>query len=139
MNKELIKKEISDDEYQSLLDDCGSAITEGVVDSRWKLIETYHIVGARIREECPKPKDDEPRKDGIVNLLKRLAVDLRKSQRTLYNAVSLFDQYPDLNDLPDGKNISWHKICNKHLEKSKEKKENRIECPECGHKWNINN
>lgn len=118
MNKELVT-----DEYQSLIDDCKATIVEGVYLSNWKLIETYHLVGARIRQNCPKPKEGEIRKDGIVKLLSRVTVDLNTSVRTLYRAVQLFDLYPSLDILPGGKNMTWHRICNNLLPEAKKEKQ----------------
>ena len=53
-------------------------------------------------------------------------------ERELYRAIQFYDKYPDLDFLPDGKNISWHKIVNNLLPDSPEEKPEPETCPTCG-------
>lgn len=93
--------------YPALVEDCKAIITEAVFTSRWALVEGYWLLGKRLRQDS----DKEP----ITKLLQRVAVSLGKSSRTLWDAVQAYDKYPNLNDIPEGKNISWHKLVNKYL------------------------
>ena len=104
---------ISQDWYQSLIDDIKAALTEGVYNSRWTLIEAYHLVGRRLLEEKEKAVS-------IRELCNTVAKSLGKQERTIYYAVEFVKKYPDLQTLPEGKNISWHKIVNKYLPEGKE-------------------
>lgn len=88
--------------YVALIDECKAIITEAVFTSRWSLVEGYHQVGGRIRQDG----DKEP----ITKLLQRVAVSLNTSERTLWYAVQFYDKFPDLNLLPLGKNATWKKV-----------------------------
>ncbi len=98
--------------YQALIDECKSIITEAIFNSRWALVEGYHNVGKRIREESSHLS--------TTLLLQGLAVDLKMSERTLWYAVQFHDKYPDLSQVPEGKNITWNKIITKYLPAHKE-------------------
>lgn len=115
--------------YASLLDDCGSAIGEGIYQSKWILVKTYHLVGQRILEE-----EKQFEKSGIKNLAARVARDLDRSPRTIERAVQFARQYPDIDQVPGGKNISWHVICNELLPSPQDKREMQLEAESCAHK-----
>lgn len=87
-------------EYETLIEDCRAIITEHVFSSRWSLVEGYHLLGKRLREEDAS----------VTSNVKQLAKDLEVSERTIWTAVQFFDHYPDINSLPDGKNISMNKV-----------------------------
>ena len=109
--------------YNLLLEECREIITEYEFTSRWALVEGYHELGKKIVELPP------------VTVTK-LATDLHKNERTLRRARQFFQKYPDLNMLPEGKNCSWHSICNKYLpETTSEKKIIYMECPKCHYQW----
>ena len=111
---ELVKDE---EWYQSLIDDCKSIITEAVFISRWALVEGYHQLGKRIRDDEKWEKYSK----GAYSSLQGLAKNLNLSDRTLYYAVQFYDKYPELDKVPEGKNVTWNKICNKYLPESKDK------------------
>ena len=121
-----MNKIIKQNWYVDLVEDCKAIITETVFNSRWALIEGYHQLGERILEDS----DKEP----ITKLLQRVAVSMDKSERTLWYAVQFAEKYKNLNKLPDGKNISWHKICNDLLP---EPKKNKIELEEIKGKYGL--
>ena len=47
--------------------------------------------------------------------MQRIAQSLGKSKRTIHYAIQFAREYPDLNLLNEGKNISWSHIVNKYL------------------------
>jgi len=98
MSKEIIK----DEWYDLLVEDCQAIITEAVFASRWALVEGYWYLGKRIREDSDKMP--------ITKLLQRVGVDMGKSESTLWYAVQFYDKFPNINTLPEGKNISWRKV-----------------------------
>ncbi len=98
--------------YENLKEEIGAAITEGVFNTRYAAVEMHHNIGKTIREFS---KDQ-----AITELLQRLAVDLGTSERTLFRSVELFDRYPDLAQLPDGKNVSMNKLLGSGKEKEEE-------------------
>ena len=100
--------------YRELIDECKGIMTEGVFHSRYILIETYHKVGELLRSHDDRVK--------ITDLLTASAVDMGVSERKLWYAVKFYDKYPDLDRLPEGKNISWNKIKTKYLTEAGEPK-----------------
>lgn len=112
------------DEFQSLVDDCKSIYVEYSFTSRWAKIEGYHLIGERI---C-KSKYRNNRE-----ILSRVTKDTGIKERNIYRAIQFYEKFPDLNKLPEGKDTSWHKICNDYLPKPTDKTEPEIcVCPNCG-------
>jgi len=107
--------------FAELVGECKAIVTEAVFGSRWLLVEGYHALGERIRNEGKK----------VTPLLKDLAVEINLSERTLWNALKLFDKYPQLDKLPEGKNITWNKLITKYLPDKKDKNE------PCKHEWEL--
>ena len=133
-------KEIQAGWYQSLIDDCQSIIVEAEFTSRWVIVEGYHSLGMRILQDEPKMVQGG---STLRETLSRVTKLLNTSERTLYRAVQFAKKYPDLDLLPEGKNVSWRKICNEYLPEHKEPVqpefdeniEMQHECPECGYEW----
>lgn len=109
--------------YITMIEECQANITESIFTSRWALIEGYHRLGERIDKEKSKFN-----RAGIYGkqMSKIIAESLNQSRRNIDRAIQFYRKYPDINNLPEGKNISWHKICNKYLSESKK---------ECNHIW----
>ena len=106
--------------YGELLDDCEGIVTEAVFTSRWALVEGYWTLGQRIAQDAEKAP--------ITELLQALAEDLKTGERTLWYAVQMFRKYPQLDTVPEGKNISWNKLITKYLPAPKKE-------TECNHEW----
>ena len=102
--------------YEALVEDCKDIITEAIFTSRWALVEGYHQLGERIVTENNLDRKEIYGK----NILQGLAKSIGMSERTLYYAIQFYEKYPELDTVPEGKNISWHKLVNKYLP-SKEK------------------
>lgn len=118
--------ETAETAYHALVEQIQATIQECVFRSRQELIEGHWEVGKLIREYPT---------DAITDLLQGLAVDTSVSERTLWYSVQLFDKYPDLAKLPEGKNISWNKLITKYLPDSPSKEAKALhECPLCGNK-----
>ena len=75
-------------------------------------MEGYHALGKRILEEYDKAQRIRMTDKELVQCI---ALNLNKSERTIYRAIQFARLYPDLNLLPEGKNTNWHKICNQYL------------------------
>lgn len=103
--------------YDQMIEEVQNIITEGVFASRWTLIEAYHCVGAHIVTYATTNKEKE------VDVVQQVAKDIKKSNRTIYNAVKFFKTYPQLDKLPGGKNITWRKIVYELLPEPQEPKE----------------
>ena len=122
------------DWLDSFLEELKDCLVEHGFASRWELIEGYHEIGRLIAEQ----KNNLDKYYG-QNVVKKVSDYIGKSERTVRYAVSFYEKWPDLDLLPDGKNVSWNKII-KRLEGRPEKEEKRakiMKCPECGHEWEI--
>ncbi len=82
-------------------------LTEGLFASNWALIETYWLVGKIITENS----------DGlsVEKLVHDLALKLNKNRRSFFYAYKFYQQFPDLNLLPEGKDSRWYHIVQKYL------------------------
>ena len=118
--------------YSALVEDCKGIISEAVFISRWALVEGYHNLGKRILEEHDNFERNKIYGEKIVQ---DLAYSLNMSSRILWYAIQFVQKYPDLSEVPEGKNITWNKIITKYLTTKKETGTNTdytIRCPQCG-------
>jgi hypothetical protein len=111
-------KLIVSDWYQNFITELRELITEHEFTARWVIVECYHQIGSRIIE-VQKEKGIS-----ISDLVQHVAVDLQKSERTIWYAVAFAEKYPLLSSAPLEKNISWRGVIHL-LEEGKPKKE----CP----------
>lgn len=75
-----------------------ATLTEAIFNHRWILLEGYHEVGKEILE------------NKLENRIPEIAAGLNQRPKTVHYCIELAKAYPDLNSLPDGKNVSWYKI-----------------------------
>jgi hypothetical protein len=123
-----------DNTLLSLADEINAARVEFGFTMRWDLISMYHTIGSMIVSH----------RDTVD--LKRLSYLTAISERNLYRAVQFSKKFPDLQLLPDGKNVSWHIIVNKYLPVASEtttkeedqKEDEKTTCPRCGFVWKAN-
>lgn len=80
-------------------------LVEAEFGARWMLIEAHHQVGKLILSL----------KGDRTQLVQRLAVRTGRSERTLWYDIKFAEKYRNVNDLPEGKNVSWNKVIRKHL------------------------
>lgn len=119
--------------YSYLVEDCQAILTEGEFTARWTIIQTYHELGTRILEDY-----DYVKEIGVDKFINGVAEDINKSKRTVYYALQFAQTYPDLDKLPGGKAVSWHRIVHEYLgEKKDEKKPKMQKCPNCGFEYEI--
>lgn len=100
--------------YESLVDDLKDLITERVWNIRHDRIKMMWDIGDLIVTECEK--------SGMKNysaIVKELEKDVGINFSQLYRAVKFKEKFNTwqtaMDLLPDGKNISWKKICEKIL------------------------
>src|SRR3990170_1228164 len=111
-NVEIIPYDETQEEwYQALIEDCKAIIVEAVFNSRWALVEGYHQVGERIVTD----KNFQKYAKGNYSSFQGLGKNLGIAVSTIYYAVQFYEKYPDLSQVPEGKNISWNKIITKYL------------------------
>ncbi len=112
---EIVTDQTKEEWYAALVEDCKAIITEAVFNSRWALVEGYHQLGERIVTD----ENYQWHAKGNMSYLQGLANNLSISDRTIYYAVQFYEKYPDLDIVPEGKNISWNKIITKYLPEPK--------------------
>ena len=101
------------------LEELRAIIVEGVYNSRIDLIEMKWKIGEHIEA---RKEDIEP-----LKLIEKASQSLRVSRRDTYRCWQFYRKYPEkdfptvLETLPEGKNISWHKVVNKLLPAPREK------------------
>ena len=118
------------DRYKLLVNDCKSTFTEAFFTSNWVIVEAYHTVGQRLREESQFVP--------VTDLVHYLAENTSVSERKLWYAVQLYDKFPDIDKLPEGKAITMNKIITKYLPTPQPKKQippQLIKCPKCGYEF----
>lgn len=102
---------IPENEFEELVEDCKCIITESVTNVRQSVIECKWEIGNRLFESG---------EERIRPYLNRLAIEIHLGERDLYHCLAFRRKYPDLkqmwNDLPEGKNISWHKLINNYVD-----------------------
>lgn len=118
---------------EDFIEELKAAFIEGEFSSRMTLIETYHVVGKMICTQLQGSRNE---------LLHELSPKVGKSVRSLWYAAKFYEVYPDLQLLPEGKNVSMNKIITKYLTTSKQEEcthpEDQIEiisfkkCKSCG-------
>jgi hypothetical protein len=110
MEKEIIEiQEITNarmiPNYEHMIEDLKSLVVRTEVESRMMFIEGYHELGKQlINYGLNKPE-----------FLSQVSQDIGKSKRTIYRVLQFVEMFPDLESLPEGLDMSWHKICNKYL------------------------
>ncbi len=126
----------NEDWYRLLIDDVKSINVEGVFESRFVLIETYHQIGKRILDDYEKFKSKKIYGEQIVQCLAD-SINSNEDEngdkvqkidkRSLYYAIKFAKKYPcETSELPYvlsenmGKNVSWTKIVRQELTEPKE-------------------
>jgi len=104
-------KELDQNWYQDLVEECKGIITEAVFTSRWALVEGYWELGKRIETDDNFKKFSKGNQSSLQDLANNLSI----SERTLYYALQVYDKYPDIQQIPEGKNITWNKLITKYL------------------------
>lgn len=102
--------------YEHLVKECKAIITEATFNSRWALVEGYWNLGKRINEEQNFKREEIYGKKIVQGLAESLGI----SERTIWYALQAYDKFPDLQQIPEGKNITWNKLITKYLPQIKE-------------------
>lgn len=101
------------EEIEEQIDELRACFVEAEFASHWALIAGYHHAGALIKS-INMPAQD-------------LAEKVGRSERTINYAIKLYERYPRLDKIPEGKNITMNKLITKYLTTPKGK--------EHIHKW----
>lgn len=118
------KKLESEDWFKAMLEEMKATIVEAVFTSRWVIIEAKWRLGDLILKNKEKLKEAGVKESKIPELITESLKEVAKregketklpSRREVYRCIRFRKKYPDLDELPGGKNISWHKIANRLL------------------------
>lgn len=77
-------------------------LTEAIFNHRWCLLEGYHAVGVALLKASGKSYEART---------EEFALQLGQRAKTIHYCVELAKAYPRLESLPEGKTISWYKVC----------------------------
>ena len=91
----------------TIAEELKALIVEAEFNSRMALLEAYHEAGRVIEETYNNPDNPFSNKEDLVQ---GIAGKIGRSERTLWLANKFYKTYPDINRLPEGKNISWNKV-----------------------------
>ncbi len=108
MNNVLVKQE-----FNEAVEEIQAIFVEAEFASRWVLIEAHHKVG-QIILSLPGT---------VAENVHALAEQTDRGERLLYYSVKFAQTYKTVNDLPEGKNVTWNKVIREHLTTSKEASE----------------
>ena len=119
---------ITSEWFRALIDDCKTNIIERRYRIASELLELKWYIGDRILQDVGNFERSKIYGKQIVSLV---AKSLDCSERELYRCIQFRKKYPKLTDLPEGKNITWHKIVNQYLSDKPKDEDNPEE--ECQH------
>lgn len=91
--------------FRELVSDCKAITTETRFSAQQALIQGYHELGSRIRQDDTKMK--------ISELVYHLAGELGMSERNIWHAVQFYDKFQELENVPgytDDKSLSWSRV-----------------------------
>ena len=117
---------ITSEWFKALIDECRDTIIEKRFIIAEELIKMKWEIGDRILQDTGNFERAQIYGKQIVSLV---AKSLDCSERELYRCIQFRKKYPELNNLPEGKNITWHKIVNYYLsDKPKDDDDTEEEC-----------
>lgn len=132
----------NDDWYNALIEECKAIITETEFTARWALVEGYHHLGKRILEDND---NFERQKIYGQEIVSRVTESLEVSSRTIWRAIQFAKKYPELDQVPGGKAVSWRRVCNELLPSNKSKEidterlleDGTVTCPRCQFEFKV--
>lgn len=95
---------------EDIVEDIKAILVEAEFNARWVLIEAYHKIGQIILSLPGSTREN----------VQSLAKATNRGERLYFYAVKFAQTFETVEDLPEGKNISWNKIIRNHLTTPKE-------------------
>lgn len=103
---------------EQFYDNLRTEVVEKQFDVSMNAIEFYHYIGEFISNYLNDLKQ-HLNTNSTFDVVKALSGKIKKSPSTIYRAIQFYSMAPNLeqwlNQLPEGKNISWRKICTNYL------------------------
>lgn len=132
-------KDIKNQEwFYTIVEDLKAIKTEMTWIERQTRIQQYWMIGNQVKESTPLFE-----KQGIFGreMYRLIARNMQISSRLMYDVMKLvetFDTFEQIENLPEGKNLTWSKLIKNHLRetsnpnKARKKKEpEKHVCPKC--------
>ena len=127
--------------YQALIEECRANLAEAEFQTRWSLIEGYHRIGKLILEAYPNFEREKIYGEKIVQ---SVAKSLSRSPRSIYYAIGFAKRFEKLDEMPEGKTITWSGLVRKYLTDKSDRPEDVVgrnyphfhRCSTCG-LWKI--
>ncbi len=113
--------------FKALIEECKDTIIERRYRIAAELLDMKWQIGDRILEDV-----DKFERLGISGgkMCHAVSLALNCSKREIYRCIQFRKKYPNLNDLPGGKEITWHDIVNIYLsDKPKDPDDPDAPCP----------
>lgn len=101
--------------FVALIEELKAIMVEGIFDARQRVIETHWQLGKRLLEEYEN--FDRARIYG-KDIVTTVSQSLSWSEKVVHQSIQFAKKFPNLKDienLPEGKNLSWTKIRNQYL------------------------
>ena len=117
---------INSEWFKHLVDELKTNIIERRYRIASELLELKWYIGDRILQDIGSFERSKVYGKQVVILVSE---SLNCSERELYRCIQFRKKYPDLDNLPEGKKISWHKIVNKYLPEKTRKDGSDPPCP----------
>lgn len=108
---------VSTEWFQGILTEIKATIIESAFASKWIVIEGKWKIGDLLLKAKKKFKEVGVKEETLPSFLSEILekMNIRISEREIYRCMRFRKVYPDLKELPGGKEISWHKISNRLL------------------------
>ena len=127
-------REVKD--YETLVEECHAIKVERIYRANQEFIQGYAEIGERICKDPLYKKYGNGNSDFLSLLFKDIGLGNRTG-RYCIQFYQDFVQKPKLeniedalHELPEGKNINWHTLCHKYLDKKDGKTKE-----DCKHQW----
>lgn len=118
---------ITSEWFKSLIDDCRTNIIERRYRIASELLELKWYIGDRILQEVGNFERAQIYGKKITTCVSQ---SLNCSKREIERCIQFRKKYPNLDNLPGGKEITWHKIVNQYLpDKPKDVDDPPSSCP----------
>ena len=116
--------------YKNMMEELKELMTEYRFLERYIVVEMWHKVGKTILQYY----DPEDRSQNYgENIIDSIADMYNRSPSTIYSAIKCAKKYPELSNIPGGKDISWTQVVSSLPDTPKESKaKKKKKCPNCG-------
>ena|SRR3990167_1142796 len=117
--------------FDALIDELQHGIGQLVKEYREAYMKVSWWAGNRIREDVEKFKEAGIEEEHVATIV---AKELNKSRSWVYHSINLSKRFPvfeKIYELPEGENISLHKLIKDHLYEKRSETKEEERCKNC--------